>query len=309
MIDYDYLTTPVNETDKIFGGLKVDFIKKAKIYIEEVYIPLSNVKEISIRYLDSNDYVNVYRKGNDSYVIEFGNMLFNSIYNLSKCLSCNVSEYFEVNNENSVRDFCFDYISWLILNHELSHIALGHVDYIVSKGDVGYIEISGSNFPILHLSDNLNESKDIWRAFETEADSIAFSSSLAAFKYINGLEEWSRWDLKEILVFHGIMNCSVFYLFNVLTNNNDDFKHLRPSVRQYVTLPCLDELAKQKGFQEKEFTEVVTTSSLKALTEIFGLGFYPKDMMKAFLWMNKMDEVLKKSEIFQFRRYQKEHKK
>ncbi len=303
MIDYDYVTTPINDKNKIFEKLKNNFIEKAKRYIKEVHIPLSNVKNIEVRHLDSDDYVNVYRKENNYYIVEFGKSLFNSIYNLSEYISCNVSEYFEVNNENSVRAFCFDYISWLILNHELSHIALGHIDYIISKGEVGYVEISGKNVPILHLSDDLNESQDIWRAFETEADSIAFSSSLAVFSYINSLEEWSKWDLEKILMFHGVMNCSIFYLFNILTNNDDDFKHLRPSVRQYVTLSSLDKLAKQQGFQEKEFTDVVTLSNVKALIEIFGLKIYPEDAIEAYDWMNKMDQVLKKSDISQFRRY------
>ncbi|WP_299570568.1 hypothetical protein [uncultured Shewanella sp.] len=309
MIDYDYLTTPINDKDTIFDKLKTNFIEKAKSYIEEVYAPISYVKRIGVQYIDSDEYVNVYRKENNSYIIEFGKPLLNSIYNLSKHISSNVSEYFEANNENSVRAFCFDYISWLILNHELSHIGLGHIDYIISKGEVGYIEISGRSIPTLHLSDDLNESQDIWRAFETEADSIAFSTSLATLKYINSLDEWGNWDLEKILTFHGIMNCSVFYLFNILTNNNDDFKHLRPSVRQYVTLSCLDKLAEQKGFKKEKFTDVVTLSNVKALIDIFGLKISPEDTIEAFSWMTEMDALLKKSNINEFRRYNKEHTK
>ena len=291
--------------DNLLTALKSHLKRKTDIYLNEVHESVANAEVIDLQLIDENEFISVYKRCDKEYVIELGNSFIYAAFNLSDSIKSKMAKYFITNKLSDIRDFCFNYIFWLTLHHELMHISLGHVDFIEEKGERGYLEVFGKHMPILHLSSDIAESRDIWRAFETEADGYATSAALASFRYINHLQEWARWSISDVLIFHGVMNCSLFNLFYILTENSDDFKHLKPSIRQYITLPCLDKLAEKTGYSKEQFTEIVTKSSLETLVSVFNFDVNVNDAMAGYSWMSRLDAILKKSQISKYRRYSK----
>ncbi|MGL4354347.1 MAG: hypothetical protein ACRCTP_10655 [Aeromonas popoffii] len=274
----------------------------AKKYIKEVFIPSFSVDKVEFKCVLDNSFAKAERKHDGHYTISIGRSLTNAILNFTYEIEDRVKFKIGWNALEDITDFVFSYISWFILNHELAHISLGHLDYICDKGMNGHAEINYKKVPIKHLHHNEAKPKEYWNALESAADANSISTTLISLKYNIRSEQWRAWGLNKVLEVHGIINSIMFYFLNTLMKGTSDFKHPEPYIRQYLSLPSIDSLAKQLGHDQKFYTDTMIRANFLTVEEILQLKVPFDSILKSVSWMKKLDGLTKEAGIGQYHR-------
>jgi len=274
----------------------------AKKYIDEVFIPSFTVDNVEFKCILDNSFAKAERKHDGHYTISIGRSLTNAILNFTYEIEERIKLKIGWNELEDITDFVFSYISWFILNHELAHISWGHLDYIYDKGMHGYTEINDRKVPIKHLHNNESKSKEYWNALESEADANSISTTLISLKYNIRSKQWGAWKLDKVLEVHGVINSIMFYFLNTLMKDTDDFKHPEPYIRQYLSLPSIDSLAKHLGHNQKFYTDTMIKANFLTVEEILQFKIPFDIILKSVFWMRKLDGLTKEAGISKYRR-------
>lgn len=305
MITKNKLLSPPSDLQKL-ERLEARLVNCAHKYISEIIQISFDVNTVRFDCtLDDSFAFARYDDPNGNYSIQFGRTLTSAILNFSESISDKLSSYIEWNKRDDIIEFIFSYISWSILNHELAHITCGHLDFIQEHGESGYYEVNERKTPIKHLAKDLAKSRDFWQALESEADGNAISTTLVSFKYVNSAIQWRLWNESKALNVHGVINSLMFYFLNVLMEGTDDFRHPKPYVRQYLSLPSIDSLAEKLNHSRVFYTDTLIKANFDTVLKILELKLPISYMIESVNWMNRLDEIIKETGISSYRRRKK----
>lgn len=227
---------------------------------------------------------------NNGYTVLIGRNLTKSLLSFCNYVAKDLHKHLNWSGNEDITYFLFYYIYWFILNHELSHIIFGHLDYIKTNGVVR-LTPEGKKTLRLHSNDEINTR--YWHALESEADGNAMPICLQTFFVINTSEHWKNLTHLDVIKIHGVLATLVYTFMDVLSGDEPDMTHPEPYIRQNLTLPCLDVLARQIGVNTEEYTKTVIESHLH-----FSAMFLKKcpsndEILKSFYWMKSLDSILK----------------
>jgi len=286
--------------------LENHLVECAHRYIDETVTKAFDVKSVKFECLLNNSFAfSRVDSPNGEYVIQFGRALTSAILKFSESISSRLSAKINWEIEDDITEFAFNYISWFILNHELAHITFGHLNFTQEHGENGYYEVNENKRPIKHLSKNLQTSKEFWQALESEADGNAISTALVSFKHINTANQWGRWKLDKVLEVHGIVNSLMFYFLDVLMEGTDDFRHPKPYIRQYLSLPSIDALAVQMKHPKQFYTDSLIKANFDTVINILEIKPPVFFMIESINWMNRLDQIIREMGINSYRRRKK----
>ncbi len=305
MLNKEQLLSPPSNIMRL-ERLESHLVECARLYIDEIIENSFDVNSVVFKCsLNSNFAFSKADDPNGNYSIEFGRALTSTIFNFSKSISDKFSDEIGWNNKDDVTEFLFNYISWFILNHELAHITWGHLNFIRDHGESGYYEINKKKVPIKHLAKDIEKSKEFWQALESEADSNTISTTLVSFRYINTASQWGNWTLDKTLNVHGIVNSLMFYFLDVLMEGTDDFRHPKPYVRQYLSLPSIDSLAEKMNHPKEFYTDALIKANFDTVLRILELKLPISFMIESISWMNRLDKIIHETGISSYRRRKK----
>lgn len=270
----EHITQKTNEYIKI---IKNDF----KIKNIEFRIDFSSILAKSIN-------------KNSHFEIIIGRNLTKSLLGFCELISSNIAEYLKWNKKENLTSFIFYYIYWFILNHEVSHVLFGHLDYISTNGKA-YRTPEGITTIILHENNDTNI--NYWHALESEADGNAMSMTLNSFRLINVSTQWISLSEQEKIKVHAIISTLVYKFMNLLSGNEPDITHPEPFIRQNLTLPCLDVLEKLQGLKPRTYTHMVVQSHLDFSTRFFNIYPSNDEIEKSYSWMKNIDSILREMKI------------
>lgn len=200
-----------------------------------------------------------------------------------------------------VADFAYYISSYYILLHEISHVILGHCDYV--QDEMGLESLDEFSDELRPLTDEEVRTR---RAFEAEADRQAGEFLVAFFENSlgdDGLGVHLRFPSRKcVYEFYAYAITSVFVLLQQLTQRKG-LIHPKPNERQYI---LISSLAKYFQLHQKEQFNLVQRHAYMAMLqagEKMGLigSYNVADVMNNALALSWVDDVVNETGI---RKYQ-----
>lgn len=218
-----------------------------------------------------------------------------------KRLKINDKSQKDIGRKELLADFAYFIGSYYILLHEISHVLLGHCDYVIDE--MGFDTLDEFEEKCQGLSpDEIR----IRKAFEAEADRQAgeflsgfFESSLGN----NGLGVHLRFpSRKHVYEFYVYAITLVFVLLQQLTGRNGEI-HPKPNERQYIVLSSLTKYLKMNFPEQHDMLMEHVTMKAMEVGDKTGLigSFNVLEVAKNALALGFVDDVVKETGI---RRYQ-----
>lgn len=286
---------------ELLDQLENHLSNSAETFISEVVKKSFTINSLEFECTYSHILAQATITGQSSYKITFGRTLTSAILHLATSIAPSLLKDMKSCSEREAVKYAFNYISWLILLHEVAHVTHGHLEYIQSKGNIDYNEVSNQQTPLAHLHTDPEESKLFWRALESEADAYAISASLAMFCYINTNPWWNQLKLNEVLRHHGAMASAAFHLMHMLANGYDDFRHPPANIRLGISLASIETLAKKMKWAVVEAVSELVKGHYIMASEILGLHVDLVLEQEAASYMRTLDDVIKRAGFDQFR--------
>ncbi len=302
MLTKEILLAPPHDLE-LLNQLESTLEQAAKRLIEEVCQDTCQADSLDFQISLGSESAGSKRISDGTYIVVFGRKLTASIMNMAAYLQKDLESHLKWREEPiSLIKFIFDYISWIILNHEIAHIGMGHLDY-VDKHQI--VDDSSSKAPntrrIIKLHQDERISESYWHALESEADAYTVSASLPSFFYINTSIQWKTWPLAKVLECHGLMISLSFHMMQELVGK-DDYRHPDPVIRQYLTLPSIISLARKLGYEEQMFTDLLVKGHVETVSKILNKELELLGSIKSYVWMNQLDGILREMAISDYRR-------
>lgn len=237
-----------------------------------------------------------------NYRILIGRNLSNAILNFSQWSSRRISNKLDItNNITELQSFLYDYWMWFTLHHELAHVLCGHLDLLAEHGLARYAEIYSEDEKTSQLNIPTLDTKDVWWAIESEADSIGTASSLASLNLTNHGHILSRQSANQTIAMHGLLTSLYFFMFNTLKSSGDE-RHPPPAFRKAICQPSLDKLCKQLGLNYQDATEQMIMSDFDNVSSVLEQQIDLRPYFEAFKWMWGLDDILQKMELKKYRK-------
>jgi len=205
--------------------------------------------------------------------------------------------YKGIGKKEVLADFAYFLSSYLILLHELSHVVLGHCDYV--QDELGFESLDEFGQDEKELSESEIR---IRKAFEAEADRQAGEFLLAFLESTlgsQGLGQHIRFpSRKHVYEFYTYAITLVCVLLQQLTNRKGNI-HPKPNERQYIILSGIQKYF--NNYQPDQFNMIHNHVTLKMIEAAKNTGLIegsdPKDLMKTALSLSFVDDVVKETKI------------
>lgn len=231
------------------------------------------------------------RLGDGRYLIEIGVGLLAQLSLLARAISADksvlrartksvllTSDVRKDGREKAISDFAFHYMLSFIMWHEVAHIALGHLDWLVGCSSLNAIEEMGSS----------DIPKDMYTAYQTlegDADRQAsiwtaaiIDSSLTANPYL-------RYPVLADAFFDiGYIYGALFSFLGSVDGSMDHqfSKHPKADVRLGIALSCVEDyLQRYRPDTALQLMEQLYAGGVKALRTIFHAQSSPYDLLGA----------------------------
>lgn len=218
-----------------------------------------------------------------------------------KQLKINDKSQRKIGRKELLADFAYFIGSYYILLHEISHVLLGHCDYVIDE--MGFDTLDEFEEKSQGLSPDEIRIK---KAFEAEADRQAgeflsgfFESSLGR----NGLGVHLTFpSRKHVYEFYVYAITLVFVLLQQLTQRKGEI-HPKPNERQYIVLSSLTKYLEMNSPEQHDMLmQHVTMKAIEAGDKTGLIGsFDVLEVAKNALGLGFVDDVVKETGI---RRYQ-----
>jgi len=285
----------------LLNKLEENLTRAASAFIDEVVMRAFEIKGLSFDCSLSNQLARASIVDEATYKILFGRSLTSATLNLATLVAPQAREILDIFDEKEIIEFTFNYISWLILLHEVAHITHGHLEYIQEKGMAGYIEISTERVPLVHLHEEPEESQHFWRALESEADAYAISASLPTFYYINNAEQWKTLMTDTVIRYHGMMASLTFHMMHVLANGYQDFRHPPATIRLGISLASIESLAKSYGWSVDKTITLIIEGHYEMAAVVLAQEVDVHGPLESARYMSTLDATIKRASFENFR--------
>jgi hypothetical protein len=299
-ITFDYLMGPPSDL-VLLDELECHLAKSAEKFIDEVVKKGFSIESLDFECSYSPILARAKITGKSTYKITFGRTLTGAIFNLATLIAPFLQKDMTGSSESETIGYAFNYISWLILLHEVAHVTHGHLEYIQSNGTNDYYEVSDQRTPLIHLHTNQEESKRFWRALESEADAYAINASVVTFRYINTNAWWNQLKPQAIMHHHGAMASAAFHLMYVLANGHDDFRHPPANIRLGISLASIETLSKKMKWAVTAMVEEAVKGHYLMASDILGLHVSITPKLEAACYMLTLDDVINRAGFAKFR--------
>ncbi|AVX93028.1 hypothetical protein PkP19E3_33190 (plasmid) [Pseudomonas koreensis] len=299
-ITFDFLMGPPNDL-VLLDELECHLAKSAEKFIDEVVKKGFAIESLDFECSYSPILARAKITGKSTYKITFGRTLTGAIFNLATSIAPCLQKEMTGCSESETIGYTFNYISWLILLHEVAHVTHGHLEYIKSNGSNDYHEVNNQRTPLIHLHTDQEESKRFWRALESEADAYAINASVVTFRYINTNVWWNQLKPQAIMHHHGAMASAAFHLMHMLANGHDDFRHPAANIRLGISLASIETLAKRMKWTVAGTVEEAIKGHYLMASDILGLHVSITPKLEAACYMLTLDDVINRAGFSQFR--------
>lgn len=303
---FEPLTSKIgSHFDDILGKLKITRPDGKPVHIE-LHVEAGNPETVSAkaRRVSSDPYI---------YEIRMTAGLSYHVWLASRALACehdfmpwsrhikiNDKEQRKLGRKHLLADYAYFVGSYYILLHEISHVVLGHCDYV--RDEMGFDSLDEFDGEPKKLTP---EQVRIRKAFEAEADRQAgtflamfFDSSLGKNRLGEKLQFPSR---KHAYEFYVLSITLVFVLLQQLTQRKGEI-HPKPNERQYIVTSSLEKYLKIHHPGECDLLMQHATLSAMDAGKKTGLvgAWNVGDVVKSAVGLMFVDDVIKETGIRRF---------
>jgi hypothetical protein len=302
MITKEELLSPPSDIVRL-ENLEHDLTGRAEMLITSLLkSPKLKISQIHFEYTLANIAADAQILETGRYRIRVGRLLSNALLHFATWSAPRLRDKLNLTqNLTELEEFLYEYWMWVTFHHELNHTTSGHLDFLQSHGLIRYAEIYGSGESPDPLVVAGVTQQDAWWAIESEADAYATATSLGSLPLLKHSGLLQKQTTLQTISMHGMLVSMYFLLFDRLKSSNDT-RHPAPAFRKAVCQPSLDKLCKQMHLDVRLVTEEMIMADFALISDVLKLQIDVQPYFAAGHWMFKMDSLLEKMGMRQFRK-------
>jgi hypothetical protein len=198
----------------------------------------------------------------------------------------------KLNRQKALSDFSFHYMLDLVFWHEVSHIALGHIDYLINVGNAQeYLESSVGALTTQEIK--------VRRALEADADRQAAIWSTKTYEYSLNTNKFLRYQNKKDAYYDfGYLIGAMFQFFESFHNNQSPEVRFHPKAQERMSVMLEFLKDSLDSIYNSKIGEVLKQSAIagavRAFFDILHENKQPLDIVAIYEFLSKMGDELDK---------------